>query len=43
MFEEFKFSHDQINKYYQAAVKDLRLAVSAGAPELVFYACYNIL
>ena len=43
MFEKFNFSHDQINRYYQAATKDLRLAASAGAPELVFYVCYNII
>jgi len=43
MFEIFNYSSDQINKYYQAAVKDLRLAISAGAPELVFYACYNVI
>jgi hypothetical protein len=43
MFEKFNFSHDQINRYYQAAAKDLRLAASAGAPELVFYVCYNII
>lgn len=42
MFEELNFSFDQINKYYQSAAKDLRLAASAGAPELAFYACYNV-
>jgi hypothetical protein len=42
MFEKFSYSSDQINRYYQAAAKDLRLAISAGAPELAFYACYNI-
>lgn len=43
MFEELNFSFDQINKYYQSAAKDLRLAASAGAPELAFYACYNVI
>ena len=43
MFEKFKYSSEQIRKYYQAAVRDLRLAVSAPAPELVFYACYNVI
>ncbi len=43
MFEKLVASNDQINRYYQAAVKDLRLAISAGAPELVFYTCYNVI
>jgi len=43
MFEIFSYSSEQINKYYQAAAKDLRLAISAGAPELVFYTCYNVI
>lgn len=43
MFEKFNYSSAQINKYYQAAVKDLRLAVSAAVPELVFYVCYNVI
>ena len=42
MFEEFKFSSEQIKRYYQAAAKDLRLASLANEPELAFYACYNI-
>ena len=43
MFEQFNYSSEQIRKYYDAAVKDLRLAEQANAPELVFYACYNII
>jgi len=43
MFEKFEYSSEQVNKYYQAAAKDLRLALKAEAPELVFYACYNII
>jgi hypothetical protein len=43
MFEKFIYTPDQIRKYYQAAVKDLHLAISAGAPEIVFYVSYNII
>ena len=43
MFEQFNYSTEQIRKYFQAAVNDLRLAKSTNEPELVFYACYNLL
>lgn len=43
MFEQFNYSSEQIRKYYDAAAKDLRLAEQANAPELVFYACYNVM
>lgn len=43
MFEKFNYSTSQIHKYYQAALKDLKLAISAKAPEIVFYVCYNII
>lgn len=43
MFEQFDYSSEQIRKYYDAAAKDLRLAELANAPELVFYACYNVM
>lgn len=43
MFDRFDYSSEQISKYYQTAAKDLRLAISAGAPELAFYACYNVI
>lgn len=43
MFEKFNFTSEQIRRYYQAAAKDLRLAKSANAPEVVFYICYNII
>ena len=43
MFEKFDYSPIQVEKYYQAAVKDLQLVVLAGAPEIVFYLSYNII
>lgn len=43
MFEKFDYLPAQIKKYYQAAARDLQLAISAGAPEIVFYLSYNII
>jgi hypothetical protein len=43
MFEKFNFSHQQIIKYFQAAIKDLSLAKSAKEPEIIFYVSYNII
>lgn len=43
MFEQFNYSTEQIRKYFQTAVNDLRLAKSTNEPELVFYACYSLL
>lgn len=43
MFEAIKTSDEQVRRFYLAAAKDLRLAVSAKAPDLVFYACYNVI
>lgn len=42
MFEQFNYSKLQIGKYFEAAANDLRLAKSTNEPELVFYACYNL-
>lgn len=42
MFEQFNYSAQQIRKYFQAAANDLRLAKSTNEPELIFYACYNL-
>jgi len=42
MFNKINFPPEQIERYYRAAAKDLRLAISAEAPELAFYACYNV-
>jgi len=43
MFENFSYSPEQIKKYHQAAVKDLRLITREKAPEMVFYVSYNVL
>lgn len=43
MFENFIYPPGQIKRYYEAGVKDLHLASLAKAPELVFYACYNVI
>jgi len=43
MFENFSYSAEQIKKYYQAAVKDLRLIAKEKAPEIIFYVSYNVL
>ncbi|MFA4942503.1 MAG: hypothetical protein WC564_02590 [Patescibacteria group bacterium] len=43
MFEKFNYYPDQIQKYYQAAVRDLHLAILAEAPEIIFYLSYNII
>lgn len=43
MFENFSYPPEQVKKYYQAAVKDLRLITKEKAPEVVFYISYNVL
>ena len=43
MFTNLNYSDKQIEKYYQAAAKDLSLAFSTSAPELAFYACFNVI
>lgn len=42
MFETFPYTIDQIKRYYEAGVRDYKLALTAEAPELVFYVCYNV-
>lgn len=43
MFEKFEYQESQVKRYLGAASKDLNLALKASAPELAFYACYNII
>jgi len=43
MFEASPYTTDQIRKYYESGVRDYNLALLAEAPELVFYACYNVI
>lgn len=41
MFEKFKFSPKQIDKYYRAARKDFKIAKEAVVPEVSFRFCYD--
>lgn len=43
MFEKFNFSKKQIARYYQAAVKDFKIADNAKVPEVIFRFCYDCL
>ena len=43
MFEKFSFSLKQIQKYYQAAVRDFKIAQEAKIPEVTFRFCYDAL
>jgi hypothetical protein len=43
MFEKFKFSSQQITKYYQSAIRDLRISSSSKVTEVSFRFCYDAL
>ena len=43
MFEKFKFSPRQIKRYYQGALRDLRIASNSKIPEVIFYFSYDSL
>jgi hypothetical protein len=43
MFERFKFSQKQIEKYYQSARRDFLIAYHADVPEVAFRFCYDSL
>ncbi|MCF7906884.1 hypothetical protein K9K85_01210 [Patescibacteria group bacterium] len=43
MFEKFKFSEKQINRYYESAKKDFRIAFSSNVPEVSFRFSYDAL
>jgi len=43
MFEKFRFSRKQIEKYYKSAGRDLRIATEADVPEVRFRFCYDAL
>ena len=42
MFEKFEYKEGQVKRYLDAAFKDYKLASLASAPELSFYACFNV-
>jgi hypothetical protein len=41
MFEPFNFSREQIEKYYQAALHDFKIAKDSRIPEIIFNFSYN--
>jgi hypothetical protein len=43
MFERFRFSRKQIEKYHSSAKRDLKIASEADVPEVRFRFCYDAL
>ena len=43
MFERFKFSRRQTEKYYQSAQRDFQIADNSDVPEVAFRFCYDAL
>lgn len=43
MFEKFRFSRKQIEKYHSSAKRDLKIASEANVPEVRFRFCYDAL
>jgi hypothetical protein len=43
MFEKFNFSKRQIKKYYQSAIRDLKIASNSKIPEVIFRFFYDAL
>jgi hypothetical protein len=43
MFEKFHFSKRQIRKYYQSAIRDLKIALDSKIPEIIFRFSYDAL
>jgi len=43
MFEHFKFSRQQVVKYYQSAVRDFKIATDSNTTEVSFRFCYDAL
>ncbi len=43
MFEKFRFSRRQIEKYHNSAKRDLKIAAEADVPEVRFRFCYDAL
>jgi len=43
MFEKFRFSRKQIEKYHSSAKRDLKIASEADVPEVKFRFCYDAL
>ncbi|MDI6777742.1 MAG: hypothetical protein QMD77_00965 [Patescibacteria group bacterium] len=43
MFEKFRFSRKQIERYHKSAKRDMKIAAEAGVPEVRFRFCYDAL
>ena len=43
MFERFNFSKKQIDKYYNSAKRDFKIASNSNVPEVSFRFCYDAL
>lgn len=43
MFEKFRFSRKQIEKYHKSARRDLKIATEADVSEVRFRFCYDAL
>ena len=43
MFEHFKFTRQQVEKYYKSAVRDFKIAAASGITEVAFRFCYDAL
>ncbi len=43
MFEKFRFSRKQVERYYKSAKKDFKIASSYSDPEVSFRFCYDAL
>lgn len=41
MFENFKFTSRQIEKYYRSALRDFKIAKESKVPEVTFRFCYD--
>lgn len=41
MFEKFKFSSGQIQRYFKSALRDFKIASRSKVPEVVFRFCYD--
>ena len=41
MFEHFKSSESQIEKYHKSAMRDLKIAADSNIPEVSFRFCYD--
>lgn len=43
MFEKFKFSQSQVDKYYRSASRDFKIASASKIPEVIFKFSYDAL